>query len=467
MSVPTGPGPARAPLAGRRVLVVGLGETGASVVRWAAGAGAQVTVVEDRPGGPGYAERAAAARALRARVVERPAPAGWAELVADADLVVPSPGVRPTHAVYRRARELGVRVRGDVDLAVEAARAPVIAVTGTNGKSTVTTLAAAMLAASDVRARAAGNIGWPLLDALGPPADALVAEVSSFQLHATSGAFAPAVAVLLNVAEDHLDWHGSFAAYVDAKRRVFAHQHEDQVLVANVDDPVVRELAPTAPGRVIACSIDDAEGADYRLERGALVGPHGMALARVDDLPMRAPHDLANALAAAAASLELGATVEGIRSALVSARRLHHRIEPIGQAGGVTFVDDSKATNPHATLSALAAFDRPVLIVGGRNKGVDLGAALRPARDRVCAVVAIGEAAAEIGAAFGGHVRVTIATSMRDAVRAAAELAAPGGTVLLAPACASFDWYSSYEERGAAFAREVAALAAERETVGR
>ncbi|MBM3676144.1 MAG: hypothetical protein FJW88_14640, partial [Actinobacteria bacterium] len=218
----------------RRILVVGLRATGEAVVGHFARAGDRVTVVEEDPGQPSYAARVAAVGALGAELVERPAPEAWEVLVASSDLVVPSPGVRPGHPVYVAALAQGVPVRSDVDVAVELASVPVVAVTGTNGKTTVTTLVTDMLRASGVRAVSAGNIGVAALGVLDVPMDVLVVEVSSFQLHATTSTFRPRVAVLLNIADDHLDWHGSFAAYAEAKAQVFAHQSADDVLVSNV-----------------------------------------------------------------------------------------------------------------------------------------------------------------------------------------------------------------------------------------
>lgn len=444
----------------RRVLVVGLRTTGLAAARHLVAAGDEVTVVEERPGQPGYPARVEAVRAAGAALVEAPEGADWPALVAGTDLVVPSPGVAPGHPVLLAAAAAGVPVRGDVDLALEAARVPVVAVTGTNGKTTVTTLIASMLEAEGLRAPAAGNIGWALLDALDRPMDALVAEVSSFQLHTTTAAFRPRVAVLLNVAEDHLDWHGSFEAYAADKAKVFAHQSGDDLLVYNADDPVVARLAATAPARRVACSTAVGATEGYRIDGGALVDPAGRSIVEVGELPMRAPHDLANALAAAAAAMELGAGAEAVRGALRAARRLHHRVEPIGETRGVRYVDDSKATNPHATLTAVLGFDRSVLIAGGRNKGIDLGV-LRPLAPRLRGVVAIGEAAPEVVAAFEGSVATVVAASMRSAVRAAADMAEPGDVVLLSPACASFDWYRSYEERGDDFRTEVERFAAE------
>jgi UDP-N-acetylmuramoylalanine--D-glutamate ligase len=438
------------------VLVVGLRATGLAVARHCAARGDRLTVVEDDPGHRGYDERAREVRALGATLVERPAGDVWAGLVAAADLVVPSPGVRPGHPVFAAATAAGTPVRGDIDLGVEAAMVPVVAVTGTNGKSTVTTLTAAMLEASGVRAVAAGNIGRPLLEVVGEPWEVVVAEVSSFQLHTTTEAFRPRVAVLLNVADDHLDWHGSPAAYTAVKAKVFGHQRGDDVLVANVEDPTVAALAATAPARVVPVALDGGPGT-FRAAGGALRTPDGEPIAPLATLPQRSPHDLTNALCAAAAALAVGANRGGVRRALEGFTRLHHRVEPVGKASGVQYVDDSKATNPHATLSALEGFERVVLLAGGDSKGVDLGVLAR-AKDRLRAVVAIGDTPDEVERALGGAVPTVRATSMGAAVRTAADLAEPGDTVLLSPACASFDWYDGYEARGDDFRAEVRRL---------
>lgn len=440
----------------RRVLVVGLRATGEAVARACARHGDTVTVVEEDPGHRGYDARVRAVQALGATVVERPSRDDWPALVARADLMVPSPGVRPDHPAFLAALAAGLEVRGDIDLGLAAARVPVIAVTGTNGKSTVTTLTTAMLNASGVRAVAAGNIGRPLLDVVDEPWEVVVVEVSSFQLHTTTAAFRPRVAVLLNVAEDHLDWHGSFDAYAAVKARVFAEQQGDDLLVANLDDPVVRELSAAAPARCVGVTLAGATGT-YRTSGDHLVTAAGSTIAAISELPLRAPHDLTNSLCAAAAALETGADLIGVRAALLSFERLHHRVEFVGKASGVEYFDDSKATNPHATLSALDGFERVVLLAGGDSKGIDLGA-LAPAKERLRAVVAIGKNPDEVERALGGLVPTVRAGSMRAAVEAAAELAVPGDTVLLSPACASFDWYESYEQRGDDFQREVRRL---------
>ena len=436
-------------MTGRRVVVLGLAVTGAAVARELQAQGMTVVAVDDRPD-DALRQRAAD---LGVELVEAPSPDELARLAGDAGLMVVSPGVPAGHPVF--ALKGRVPVISEVELAGTMARAPIVAVTGTNGKTTVTTLVAAMLEASGRRALAAGNIGLPLVEAARRDVDVLVAEVSSFQLQLTS-TFRPRVAVWLNLAEDHLDWHPTMQHYVEAKTRVWANQSGDDLAVANADDPVVWAAAANAPARVVGFSTG-AETSGYCVVDGELRTPEAEKIAALAELARALPHDLANALAASAAALGAGATLEGCRRALVSFRGLPHRVERVGEAGGVRFYDDSKATTPSAVLAALAGFDSVVLIAGGRNKGLDLGA-LRAGADRLRAVVAIGEAAPEVESAFAGAVPVQRAASMAEAVSAAAERARPGDAVLLSPGCASFDWYRSYAERGEAFASAVAAL---------
>ncbi len=348
----------------------------------------------------------------------------------------------------------------EIELAYRLAEIPIVAVTGTNGKTTVTSLVAEMLVASGVSAAAAGNIGYPLVEAVRRPGlEVVVAEVSSFQLALTE-AFRPSVATWLNLAEDHLDWHGDLDHYVGSKARIWANQETGDVAVANAEDPVVAEAARDARGRVLTFGL--AAG-DYHKDGERLVGPDGRELASVADLSRDMPHDVANALAALATAMAAGATAEGCRAALRGAQPLAHRVELVGRVGGVGYYDDSKATTPSAVAAALAGFEVAVLIAGGRNKGLNLGALRRGAEAggarRVRAVVAIGEAAAEVAAAFDGYTVVS-ADSMDAAVTEASRLAQPGDAVLLSPGCASFDWYASYEERGQDFVRAVQRLGA-------
>lgn len=370
-------------------------------------------------------------------------------LASGVDEVVVSPGVPAGHRVFHLGD--GVRLVGEVELAWRRSRSTMVAVTGTNGKTTVTTLIAAMLVASGVRAVAAGNIGAPLIDAVAGDAEVIVAEVSSFQLALTE-TFRPAVAAWVNFSEDHLDWHATLDAYRAAKARVWANSGPGDVAVANAEDPAVLTASRTASDRGATVVTFGLSRGDYTVDEDLLVGPGGVVLAAVGELPRSLPHDLANALCAAAASLAVGATPEGCRRALGAFRGLPHRVELVGEASGVRFYDDSKATTPGAVLAALDGFSSAVLIAGGRNKGLDLSV-LRGAAGRLRGVVAIGEAAAEVSAAFAGACTVAEAPSMADAVRQAAAMARTGDAVVLSPACASFDWYSSYGARGDDFAR--------------
>ncbi|HEV2760169.1 MAG TPA: UDP-N-acetylmuramoyl-L-alanine--D-glutamate ligase [Acidimicrobiales bacterium] len=429
-----------------RALVVGLGRSGQAVARHLLVRGSSVAAVDDAR---------AAAGALGILLVERPTLDALANLVVRADVVVPSPGVPASHPVYGLARAAGVPVRGEVELASRWSICPLVAVTGTNGKTTVTSLVADMLNASGIPSVAAGNIGLPLSDAVAnEDLKVVVAEVSSFQL-AFVESFRPVVAVWLNVAPDHLDWHGDVTAYVAAKARIWARQGPNDVAVVNADDPEVMAQATSAPSRVVTFGLGPAR-ADFTVVDGWLRSPDG-PLMEVAALSRSLPHDVANALAASAAALAAGATVHGVRSALAAFAPLPHRLTLVAYSNGVRWYDDSKATNPHATVAAVRGFESVVLLAGGRNKGLDLSE-LSHVAPRIRAVVAIGEAAPEVAAAFQGRVPVQPAASMAEAVVAAAAAARPGDVVLLSPGAASFDWYRSYAERGDDFAAAVHAL---------
>jgi UDP-N-acetylmuramoylalanine--D-glutamate ligase len=422
------------------VIVVGMGVTGEAVARWLLDNGEAVVAVEDRPT---YTARARA-DAIGVHLVEAPGAEDLDRLVRGATMVVPSPGVAVSHPVFGLAESAGVAVVSEVELAAERTAVPIVAITGTNGKTTVTTLVTSMLQCSGVSAVAAGNIGRPLIEAASTDAAVLVVEVSSFQLQFTHR-FRPAVAVWLNLSEDHLDWHPTMAHYAAAKARVWANQGSGDVAIVNADDPAVLAASTSVPAGVRVVTFGTT--GDWQVRDDRLVGPDGQAIARVAELPRRLPHDLANALAAAAAADAAGASLDGTRQALLSFRGLPHRVELIGEAGGVRFYDDSKATTPASVLAALAGLDSVVLIAGGRNKSLDLST-LAEGAAHIRAVVAIGEAAAEVGAAFAGTRPVTVAASMEDAVAAARRLAQPGDAVLLSPGCASFDMYPNYGARG-------------------
>jgi len=428
-----------------RALVVGFAVTGRAMTRALRAHGAEVVVMDDHPS----PTRRTAAESEAVNLVEAPSDAQLASLVAAADAVLPSPGVPDRHPVFAAARAAGVPVLSEFDLAAAWDDRPVLAVTGTDGKTTVTTMVTDMMNASGQRALAVGNTEVPLVEAITrDDLDVFVVEASSFRLGHTHH-FEPVVATWLNLAEDHLDVHDSTARYTEAKARIWADLGPDHgVAVANADDPaVMAKINPRA--RTVTFGVD--ADADYRIDASQLRAGSGEVLVTVDELWRALPHDLSNALAASATSLEGGGSPEGVREALRAFRGLPHRVEPVGTWGDVSWYDDSKATAPHATLAAMRGFPSVVLIAGGRNKGLDLGV-LAQAAPHVRAVVAIGESADEVAAAFFGLRPVVVAGSMTEAVALAGEQAQPGDAVLLSPGCASFDWFASYAERGDAFA---------------
>ena len=427
-------------------LVAGVGVQGQAVAAALLDRGESVTAADDGP-----SPEAVAALALRGIDVHAAPDAGeWGRLVGGADRVVPGPGLPESHPVFGAADRHGTPIRSELDLAGEWDDRPLAAVTGTNGKTTVTTMVTACLEAGGHRALAAGNTDLPLVTAIADPSvEVFVVEASSFQL-ARTARFTPRVAVWLNFAPDHLDLHRSIDSYRDAKERIFRDLDASSVAVVNLDDPVVAAADCGAARRVTF----GLESGDWTVRDGHLAGPAGPVMP-VADLPRRLPHDIANALAVLACADALRVSTDAVISVLANFAGLPHRVAYVGEDGGVRWYDDSKATTPHATVAALDGFDSVVLIAGGRNKGVDL----TPLRHRaVRAVVAIGDAAEEIEALFAGSVEVIVASSMSDAVAAAATLARPGDAVLLSPACASFDWYRSYGERGDDFARRVREL---------
>lgn len=435
---------------GDRVLVAGLRVVGTAVARALGARGVEVVACDDRPTD---ATRATALE-LGIELVEAPDQARLATLVGAADTVVLSPGIPEDHPVHAVAQAAGVPTRSEYDLATAWDDRPFVAVTATDGKTTVTSLVEQMLLASGIRAVAAGNIEVPLVAAIDDPApEVFVVEASSFGLGASTW-FRPRVATWLNFAPDHLDTHRTLRSYEEAKARIWQNLGPGDTPVASLDDVVVRRNASGLPGLVTFSISGDA---DWSVIGNRLLTPGGELFLTKEELPRAFPHDVANTLAAAATACAAGASVEGAAEAARAFVGLPHRVVLVGEADGVRFYDDSKATAPHATLAALDGFPSAVLIAGGRNKGLDLSV-LAGAAGHVRAVVAIGEAAAEVEAAFAGTRPVVKAGSMDQAVAAAQGLAQPGDAVVLSPGCASFDWYGSYGERGDDFIRAARAL---------
>ncbi len=441
-------------------MVLGLGRSGVATARYAAellesGRATSVTAY-DAAQTPLTEGRSEELRAIGVNVV-----LGSETVVGAYALCVASPGIPPHSALMKSAQDRAVQVISEIEFAFIESRQQWIAVTGTNGKTTTTALIAHLLEAGGVSARTVGNIGAPAIAAVAEALDSevLVAEVSSFQLSLTR-AFHPHVAVLLNVTPDHLDWHGSLQAYTADKMRVFANQEADDLAVIDVDDPgsaacVDAVALRGVPVSRVALSARHSMGA--AMVDGVLVletRAGEVRLCRADELLIRGDHNVSNALAAAAAAHAFGVGAADLRDGLRSFRAIEHRLEPVGCIAGVEWYNDSKATNPDAVFKAVDAFaERPfVLLLGGRNKGNDF----RPLAQRVDgdakAVVLFGESRAELEVAFAGLAvtRVT-AVSLADAVAVASELASAGDTVVLSPACASFDEFTSYEHRGTVF----------------
>jgi len=444
-------------VAGQHVVVVGAGRSGEAAARLLASRQARVTLADTAPALAG----ADALRALGFDVElgpHRPA------LFAGADLIVISPGVPLDQPAIHAARDAGVPVLGEVELASRWLAGRVVAITGTKGKSTTTTLAARMLAEAGVETTAGGNLGVALsaqVDA-STPASIHVVEVSSFQLESTD-TFHPWIAVLLNLTTDHLDRHGSGDAYAAAKARVFANQTPDDWAVVNADDPAALALARRGRARRFDFALDAALDDGVTVEGAYIVRrDHGAAapLLPLDAVRLPGRHLLGDVLAAAAVGCVAGVPSDAMRRAVEGFAGLEHALELVAEFDGVRFVNDSKATNVAAARRAIESFDGGVVaILGGRFKGGDFRDLREALRARASAVVAIGEASPTIHAALDDVVPVESAGSMQDAVRRAWTLARPDGVVLLAPACASFDLFEDYAARGRAFRREVQVLA--------
>ena len=427
------------------MLLVGFGVTNQAVAAQLVERGCPVVVTDDVVDD----DIRSHAEALGVELREQPASKDWPGLVAGARAMVPTPGLPESHPSLQTAADAGTLVVSEFDLAQRWDARPTLAVTGTNGKTTVTLLAAAMLEASGVAVSVAGNTETPLVEAIRDPRPtAFVVEASSFRL-GHSRCYRPSVGAWLNFAPDHLDVHASLRSYREAKAALWRDLDENTTAVVNRDDPVVVAHAPDK-GRVVDFGLSDG---DYQASGGALWAGSDK-LADIAELHRSQPHELSNQLAAAAVAMAGGAHLEGVRAAMRSWTGLAHRMTLVAEHGGVRYFDDSKATTPHAVLAAVRSVGQAVLIAGGRNKGLDL-APLAEAADGLRSVVAIGEAAPEVLEAFAGRCPVTPAKSMAEAVSTAASLAQAGDAVLLSPGCASFDWYGSYAERGDHFARLV------------
>ena len=484
---------------GVRAVVAGFGVSGFAAADNLTHLGAAVTALDESTEGHQKAEKAELLEVLGATV--RLGAGATATLPEDVDLVVTSPGWKPSSPLLAQARERGIPVWGEVELAWRLRDpdhdTPWLVVTGTNGKTTTTQMLDAILRAEGLRSQAVGNIGLPIVEAVMDPLpyDVLAVELSSFQLHYTESVSAEAAAVL-NIAEDHLDWYPSMEAYADDKAR--AYERVQRACVYNVEDPLTEQLVREAdvvegaraigftlgvPGVGMVGVVEDILADRAFVEQRVSSAAELCGLADLADAEGRppAPHTVQNALAAAALARAHGVGQAAVRDGLRGFRPGSHRIAVVAEHGGITWVDDSKATNPHAARSSLLAYESVVWVAGGLAKGATFDDLVRAARDRLRGVVLLGRDRAVIAEALarhapdvrvidagGGETAVTVGaddhqgdgpvsgfSAMSRVVRAAAELARPGDTVLLAPGCASMDMFADYAARGDAFAAAV------------
>ena len=432
--------------AAKHSLIVGLGATGVAVARYLTARGERVRVIDSRRDPPALAELRAACPDVAVELATLDS--RWLD---DASRVLLSPGLAYDIPLALEARRRGLAVIGDIELFALAARAPVIAVTGSNGKSTVTTLVSRMLEAQRLRAPAGGNLGPPALDLLELPADVYVLEISSFQME-TADSLAPLAATVLNVSADHLDRHGTLELYAELKEKLLrAAEHA----VYNADDSLVAAMGARHPRAVpFSVTTELPRGYSAVRRRGERwLARDGQTLLRCTELAIRGTHNEANALAALALTAELTTDLDAALGVLRTFSGLPHRCQRVAERKGVTYVDDSKGTNVGATLAALQGLAGPlVLIAGGVSKGQNLAPLAAGGRGKLRAAVLIGTAATELEGVLAGVCPTVRAASMDAAVAQAAALAERGDTVLLSPACASQDMFRDYKERGERFA---------------
>jgi UDP-N-acetylmuramoylalanine--D-glutamate ligase len=447
-------------LVGKKVVVVGLGASGVAAARLCLRRGARVVANDGKP----LEALSAEARALAAAGATLVAGGHEAARMTDADVIVVSPGVPPLPEVAAAERR-GVPVWGEVELAVRslAHAAPVVAVGGTNGKSTTTSLVAALLEASGRRVFAGGNLGEPLADHADERFDAIVLEVSSFQMERVDR-FHPRVGLLLNVTDDHLDRYASFDEYAHAKGNAFVKQTADDWAVVPAGDAICRREAARGSARIVTFG----PGGDVEVTADAVVDTRsGDSFARAS-MALTGGHNALNVAAAIASVSPFGVDAPTVRRVLAAFQGLPHRTALVAEIDRVRYYDDSKGTNVGASLTALEGLleTRAVLIAGGRDKGGSYGPLVEALVRKGRAAVLIGEAAETIARAIGDRVPVRRAASMDEAVQLGASLAEPGDAVLLSPACSSFDMFRDYKHRGDEFVRAVRALQSAGKNVG-
>lgn len=446
-------------LAGKRVIVVGLARSGAAACRLLLKQGATVIGADRR----GVREIGADLCSLERDGVGLELGEQYLHSLLLADLIVVSPGIDLREPSFQRVREAGIPLIGEVELAYRYSEATLIGITGTNGKSTTTTLLGAILTQAGLPSHVAGNIGTPLCGVAPSLAagEFVVTELSSFQLE-TIKEFRPRVALLLNLAPDHLDRYDCVEDYYRAKARIFENQQPSDVAIVNADDPLVLQAAVQARGRRFAFSrTRPLDAGAYVSEDHLILNLDGRreTICRVSEVKIQGVHNLENALAASLAAAVAGISPMAIRNALVSFEGLPHRLEYVAEIGGVRYIDDSKGTNVGAVIRSLQSFTVPiVLIAGGKDKQSDFGPLVPLVRERVKRLILIGQAAPTLRRALAGACPMEETSSLEEAVRCAATAASPGEVVLLSPACASFDMFTDFEERGRVFKAAVRGL---------
>jgi UDP-N-acetylmuramoylalanine--D-glutamate ligase len=442
-------------LSGKRVMVIGLGVSGLAAARFLASRGATLVMTDrridiERSGLP--------AGALKLGAED----ASWLH---DVELVVTSPGVPRDSILLQAATTRKIPVVGEIELASRFLDAPIAAITGTNGKSTVVVLLGEILKASGRRTFVGGNLGTPLIDAVDGKWDVAVVEVSSFQLESIEK-FRPKAGVHLNLTDDHFDRYKGLDDYGRAKARLFENQQASDYAILNRDDPNVWKLAKSVRSRVIGFSLVE-RGRDtlaiwFDEKANAIAFDFDQMKAgriSLEGFRLRGRHNISNAMAASAAALALGVNAEEIERALASFRGLPHRIEVVHENGGVTYIDDSKGTNVGAVVEAIDALAAPIiLIAGGLDKGGDYAPLRRPLGEKVKLAIFNGAARDKMAAALEGATQIELVATLREAVEHAARAAQPGDTVLLSPACSSFDQFKDYAERGNVYKELVRAL---------
>ncbi len=451
-------------LNGKRVLVVGLGKSGVASALFMKERGARVTVSDTKSGD----ELRNEIPVLLDHGITVETGGHGDRTFRGQDLIVVSPGVPVDAPPLVQARSLGESVIGEIELAAQFLPGPIVAITGSNGKTTTTTLTGEIMTAGGFPALVGGNIGTPAISLAdrAKPDTVIVLEISSFQLE-TVRAFRPKVAVVLNVTPDHLDRHRTFEIYTDAKARIFENQQPDDFAVLNADDPTCVAMAGRTRAQVFWFSRLKEVQQGAWIKDGNIVfrDKKGQReLLQVSDIPLKGAHNLENVLAAACAGILMGCAPEKIRQAVHDFKAVEHRLEFVATIGGVDYYNDSKATNVDATIKALESFPANIhLILGGKDKGSDYTVLNDLLRQRVKRVYTIGAAAAKIEvqivSAKNGGPEVVHAETLENAIRKAHASAMAGDVVLLAPACASFDQFKSYEHRGKAFKEIVHSLA--------